>query len=425
MSARPQQTECTYISVNYTMLGDYSSSNNPEFFLSIPSTLTSLDPAWRSCTPALYGAWDPPTTLEAATALTDAAPKATLPPVAARASHVTSLCCPTTSTAVTDSHVNISPSATSVPNVPQTSGSPEIPAVELADLAITQHFKGAAPLTTHSDALATILSSLEGQPHSINSSKRPTVSSPAPTDVKALEQALSGDADMIPVTSGPGIEAQNTVMALSDSDSAISMSSSAYVFLSLSNPDIPPISSKPTSRINLDAPLSLGYSDVFGSLATMSGQTIYSDYSDVISDSDRCILPKPMTESKAPFPNGLSGDSLNSSHSRPAEPEIHGQITSIIGSGVTFSGTAPSAEQSAMRIGSSVLSITTTPSSLDPKLGSSNTPEFRNESSPTANRNSNSNAKVLTSGKPMSSCLHSIIGMTFITSIILVVTLLL
>ena len=73
LSARSQETECTYATVNYTMLGDYSSSGDPNFFLSIPSSLTTQDPAWSTCTPVLYGAWDPPSTLSTATALTSSA----------------------------------------------------------------------------------------------------------------------------------------------------------------------------------------------------------------------------------------------------------------------------------------------------------------------------------------------------------------
>ena len=45
LSARSQETECTYVPVNYTMLGDYSLSGDPDFFLSTPSSLTTLDPA--------------------------------------------------------------------------------------------------------------------------------------------------------------------------------------------------------------------------------------------------------------------------------------------------------------------------------------------------------------------------------------------
>ena len=73
LSARSQETECTYVTVNYTMLGDYSSSGDPDFFISIPSSLNTLDPAWSTCTPVLYGAWDPPSTLSTATALTSSA----------------------------------------------------------------------------------------------------------------------------------------------------------------------------------------------------------------------------------------------------------------------------------------------------------------------------------------------------------------
>ena len=74
MSARAHQT-CAFSEINYTKLANYPLWNATDFILSLPGALSSVDPAWSTCAPATYGAFDPPSTQPKATALTDPATK--------------------------------------------------------------------------------------------------------------------------------------------------------------------------------------------------------------------------------------------------------------------------------------------------------------------------------------------------------------
>ena len=170
ISARPQQTECQYISLNYTMLGDYSSSANPDFFLSIPSTLTTLDPAWRTCTPVLYGAFDPPRTLDPATALTgpsdvksstSAAPGARVNPAST----------PATATATVDSRENTSPHTTSTPHDNQATKTLE---TDTADPTTRQRSYMSATAERLSDVIPTVTSDRRETPRISDALSTPT-----------------------------------------------------------------------------------------------------------------------------------------------------------------------------------------------------------------------------------------------------------
>ncbi|CAF9935894.1 hypothetical protein IMSHALPRED_010383 [Imshaugia aleurites] len=166
MSARPQQTECTYITVNYTMLGDYTSSGNPDFFLSIPSSLTSLDPAWSTCTPALYGAWDPPKTLQHATALTDPADPPRPSPSAAPVGRLTPVYAPATTTTAIKSPATASatPSVAAEPGASRTSEHAKTNAAEPADPALVQSFYKSAALGSPSNNIHIVPSVPNGKP---------------------------------------------------------------------------------------------------------------------------------------------------------------------------------------------------------------------------------------------------------------------
>ena len=74
ISARDHQT-CAFSEINYTKLASYPFGNATDFILSLPVDLISVDPAWSTCAPATYGAFDPPSTQPKATALTDPAAK--------------------------------------------------------------------------------------------------------------------------------------------------------------------------------------------------------------------------------------------------------------------------------------------------------------------------------------------------------------
>ena len=55
--------------INYTEFEEYEANTANEGYsknLKIPSDLAAIDPAWSTCTPGMYGSWDPPRVLTAA-----------------------------------------------------------------------------------------------------------------------------------------------------------------------------------------------------------------------------------------------------------------------------------------------------------------------------------------------------------------------
>ena len=99
MSARAHKT-CAFLEINYTKLADYPFSSATDFILSLPGDLSSVDPAWSTCVPATYGAFDPPTTQPAATALTHPAAKSPSSTTPAPGGHVSSAYGPATTASV-------------------------------------------------------------------------------------------------------------------------------------------------------------------------------------------------------------------------------------------------------------------------------------------------------------------------------------
>ena len=82
--------------INYTEFQEYVANTANAGYsknLKIPSDLTGIDPAWSTCTPGMYGTWDPPRALVAAPGMVDPTPaqpamepSATLAPAAGIAS---------------------------------------------------------------------------------------------------------------------------------------------------------------------------------------------------------------------------------------------------------------------------------------------------------------------------------------------------
>ena len=69
----PEQTgpapESLFKAINYTEFQEYQANTKNAGYsknLKIPSDLAAIDPAWRTCTPGMYGSWDPPRVLTAA-----------------------------------------------------------------------------------------------------------------------------------------------------------------------------------------------------------------------------------------------------------------------------------------------------------------------------------------------------------------------
>ena len=100
ISARAHHETCTFFEMNYTKLADYPSWSRTDFILLLPGDLSSVDPAWSTCVPATYGAFDPPSTLPAATTLTDPAAKSPSSTTPAPGGYVGSAYGPATTTSV-------------------------------------------------------------------------------------------------------------------------------------------------------------------------------------------------------------------------------------------------------------------------------------------------------------------------------------
>ena len=100
ISARAEQT-CAFTEIIYTELANYPYSDGSSLILSLPSELSSVDPAWSTCVPNSYGAFDPPSTLHQATALTAVPPDPTLSIHAAPGGHVGLPYSPVTTTSST------------------------------------------------------------------------------------------------------------------------------------------------------------------------------------------------------------------------------------------------------------------------------------------------------------------------------------
>lgn len=64
--------------INYTEFGQYEANTANEGYsknLKIPSDLATIDPAWSTCIPGVYGSWDPPRVLTAAQNMVAPTPK--------------------------------------------------------------------------------------------------------------------------------------------------------------------------------------------------------------------------------------------------------------------------------------------------------------------------------------------------------------
>ena len=403
MSARAQQTECTYITVNYTMLGDYSSSGNPDFFLSIPSTLTSLDPAWSTCTPALYGAWDPPTTLRPATALTGPADKITPSRPAAPAGRSTRVYAPATTTAADDSPTNEAPSVASVPGAPQIPNLPKTSAAKPADPAITQKSYTTADLGSPSNNIHNMPSNKDGKPD--------------PSDPSNITTSIPSGKDGKPGLSDPS---NITPSIPSVKDGKPDPSDDPP---STPTPSLPFFNGKPMAKAP-DGGLLFASSTVApGSQATISGHVISVGLSNAVVDGIKYALPTHTAEKAQLFSVTPAHGLVLSPDGNPNEVKIGDKIVSVNEPAILISGAAVSLSPSELYFGSLALPLTAATDSSSARLGDLIISAFQSGQSPAGNRNTDSNAIVFTSGTLRSPHFHSISVLALTTAIVAMVDL--
>lgn len=380
ISARPQQTECTYITVNYTMLGDYSSSGNPDFFLSIPSSLTSLDPAWSTCTPALYGAWDPPTTLQPATALTTPAGQTTPSSPAAPVGRSTAVYAPATSTTATNDPATSTPSVALKPGVYRPSKHAKTNAAEPANPQIPQDFYKSAALGSPSDRFLSVPSIPDG---------KPDISDPS-----------------------------NITPDLTSSAVIASDSSHTPLLPSTPTPDLRLINGKSIARFPDGALVFASSTIAPGNQATIFGHVVSAGFSDAVIDGSKYTIPTHTAEKAQLSPITLANGIVARPDGNPNEVKIGDEIISANEPAATISGAAVSLAPSDLYIGSSVLSFPAETTSRSAGSGGLVMDASRSGQSATGNGSSGSNAVVFTGGALRSSHSHSIFALAFITAMV-------
>ena len=119
----PEQTgpapASLYKAINYTEFQEYQANTQNAGYsknLKIPSDLASIDPAWKTCTPGMYGSWDPPRVLTAARNMVN-------PTAAQPATDPSATAAPAAGIAATD----IPAAPTPAPNDPATASSKSDP----------------------------------------------------------------------------------------------------------------------------------------------------------------------------------------------------------------------------------------------------------------------------------------------------------
>ncbi len=384
LSARAQQTECTYITVNYTMLGEYSSSGNPDFFLSIPSTLTSLDPAWSTCTPALYGAWDPPTTLRHATALTDPADKITPSPPAAPAGRSSRVYAPATTTAADDSPTKETPSVASVPGAPQIPKLSKITAAEPADPAIAQKSYRTADLGSPSNQIHRMPSDGDGKPD--------------PSDPSNITLSIPFD-------------------KVGNPDPSDDLPSTP-------TPSLPFINGKPMAKAP-DGGLIFASSTVApGIQATISGHIISVGLSDAVIDGTKYALPTHTAQKAQLLSVTPAHGIVVSPDDNSDKVKIGDKIVSVNKPAIIISGAVVPLALSGSYLGSIALPLTAATNSSSAGLGDLTISAFQSGQSPAGNGSTDSNATVVfTGGAPGSPHFRSISVLALTTAIVAMVDL--
>ena len=391
MSARPQRTECTYITINYTMLGDYSSSGNPDFFLSIPSSLTSLDPAWSTCTPARYGAWDPPITLHPATALTAPAEQLTPSSPAAPVGRPTLVHAPATTTTATNSPIAPTPSVAD-PSASRTSKNAITNAAEPVDPGIAQHSYQPTALGSPSD-----------QSHSV-----PSVPDGAPdvNDFSNIAPDVTSSKDGKPDPSDPSIDLSVLGPPLPPSTPT---------------PDLPLINGKPIKRLPNGALVFASSTIAPGNQAAVLGHIVSVGISDAVIDGSRYTLPNHTAENAELFPITLANGIIARPDGNPNEVKVGDETISVNEPATIISGAAVSLAPSELYIGLSVLPFPAETTSLSAGSGGLVVNSSESGQSPAENERNGSNAVVFTGGGSRSSHFHCIIVLAFLTAMVAMV----
>ena len=423
------------------MLGDYSSSDNPDFFLSIPSSLTLLDPAWSTCTPALYGAWDPPITLHHATALTGPADQPTPSPPAAPVGRSTPVYAPATTTTAINSPPTATPSVVSEPGTSRTPEYAKTNTAEPFDPAIVQNNHKSTALSSLSNKIHSapyvpdknpdisdssnialdVTPSEERKPDFGDRSRFFSVSGPPLTSEESLVQVPSGGVEIGAGTDTTASVANRVGQDLSIESSAIIRGGSKYISLLPSTPsaNLPLINGNSITRVPDGALVFASSTAVPENQATIFSHTVSVGSSDAVIHDSRYTV---FTPEKAQISRyTLNNGTVAPPDGNPNEVKIGDENISVDEPATTTSGAVVSQPPSDMHIGSLMLPFPAGTNSRKTGLGSLDVNASQGGQSHAGTGSVGLNAVVFTGGALRSSHFDSIGISAFIMATLVMV----
>lgn len=311
ISARAEQN-CAFTEIIYTELANYPYSDGSSLILSLPSDLSSIDPGWSTCVPNSYGAFDPPSTLNQATVLTDVHPEPTLSVHATPGGHVGLAYSPATTT------TSISESPSGIPPTPSSGQSKKLKPVDPSDNSLAP-----GDSRIDKDVNESVHDSGRGEsPGAFGDvTKSPPPSNPPYLPITS-EQSIVQDpnkAESIVPTSHASIslvQISGKILPVAPSDAFLGSSAQALPLASAFK--TPFIVGQSMTRAPDGAIVFASHSIAPEGHATIAGHTVYAGLSDAVIDGSthvavitttRDLLPEPVT-----LANGLVVSSYRSSH---------------------------------------------------------------------------------------------------------------
>ena len=351
ISARPEQT-CAFTEIIYTELANYPYSDGSSLILSLPSDLSSIDPAWSTCVPNSYGAFDPPTTLQRATALTDVSPEPTLSVHATPGGHVGLAYSPATTT------TSISESPSGTPPTPSLGQSQKLKPIDPSD-------NSPAPENSKIDKDVTESVHDRGRGESPGTVGDVTKLPPTPkfpclplTSEQSTVQDPNKVESIVPTSHASFSMTQIPVAILPIRPSNAFLSSSTQALHLASAPKIPfmvgqSMTRAPDSEIVFASP-----STAPDSHATMADPTVYAGLSDAMRDGSTHVALTTTTGDLLNKPVTLANGLVVSPYGSSSRFQIGTQIVSPNGPAITLSGALVSLDPSGLKPGLSFINAT-------------------------------------------------------------------
>ena len=351
ISARAEQT-CAFTEIIYTELANYPYSDGSSLILSLPSDLSSIDPAWSTCVPNSYGAFDPPSTLQQATALTDVSPEPTSSVHATPGGHIGLAYSPAT----TKTSVSESPSGT--PPTPSSGQSKKLKPIDPSDTS-------PAPENSKIDKDVTESVHDRGRGESPGTVSDVTKLPPSPklpylplTSEQSTVQDPNKAESIVPTSHASISTAQipGALLPIRPSNALLSSSAQAvHLASALETPLIvgQSITRAPDSKIIFANP-----STAPENHATIADPTVYAGLSDAVRDGSTHVALTTTTRDLLRKPVTLTDGLVVSPYGSSIDFKMGTQIVSSKGPAITSSGALVSLGPSDLNTGLSFINAT-------------------------------------------------------------------